>query len=243
MEGKGKQGKPSVISRSCNDPANPREWHDRLAKALCLLNIHHSVLCESFGDANLTIAMDSSADGTRRQQQSSTQSARTPNQSMVRQSTAPYLDHNQQDLLLAALNSQAGGRQSTPPDNNQQSTNYTFKSEERATMNGANDSGLFMSPAQAHLDNSGNDFTPDLDYLGDDFDFENADLGGEMIGSLPGGELNGAEQHEKRKNPDEVDDEEEGDAKRQEGEKGSKKPGRKPLTSEPTTVSLTCVQS
>lgn len=83
------------------------------------------------------------------------------------------------------------------------------------------------------------DFTPELDYLDGDtsFDFDNADLGGEMIGALPGsgGE---PEQHDKRKSPDENESPEEGDAKRQEtqeGEKGAKKPGRKPLTNEPTT--------
>ena len=57
-----------------------------------------------------------------------------------------------------------------------------------------------------------------------------------MIGALPGG----IERHEKRKNSED-DDEEPGDAKRKEGEdKKGKKPGRKPLTSEPTTVSRRC---
>ena len=107
-------------------------------------------------------------------------------------------------------------------------------------MNGVNANGLFMSPQEAEYDALNGDFTPDLDYLdGDGFDFEDADLGGEMIGALPG---NGGELHDKRKNSDEFDDEDGGDAKRQEtqeGEKGAKKPGRKPLTSEPTTVSST----
>lgn len=90
-----------------------------------------------------------------------------------------------------------------------------------------------MSPQDATLDNL-DDYTPDLDYLdGDGFDFENADLGGEMIGALPG------DGHDKRKSPDDSAGDPEGDAKRQEtqeGEKTAKKPGRKPLTSEPTTV-------
>lgn len=94
------------------------------------------------------------------------------------------------------------------------------------------------------MDSFNPDFTPDLDYLDGDgsFDFDNADLGGEMIGGLPGLDADGnPEQHEKRKNSDEDGSPEEGDAKRQElgeGEKGSKKPGRKPLTNEPTTVSI-----
>jgi AP-1-like factor len=107
----------------------------------------------------------------------------------------------------------------------------------------ANGAQLFVSPQDAGLDNYDIDYTPDLDYLDGDsgFDFENADLGGEMIGALPGRQssLDDGHGHEKRKSRDEYDDEK-GDAKRQEtqeGEKsGAKKPGRKPLTSEPTTV-------
>jgi len=95
---------------------------------------------------------------------------------------------------------------------------------------------MFISPQNPELDNFNGDYTPDLDYLdGDSFDFDNADLGGEMIGALPGSA------HEKRKSPTEKDSSEESDPKRQEtqeGEKGAKKPGRKPLTSEPTTVSV-----
>lgn len=112
-------------------------------------------------------------------------------------------------------------------------------------MNGTSANGLFMSPANAELDSFDADYTPDLDYLDGDanFDFENADLGGDMIGSLPGGSFDSSEYHEKRKLSDEQDFDEEGDPKRQEtqdGERGGKKPGRKPLTNEPTTVSLHC---
>lgn len=155
-------------------------------------------------------------------------------QDQLNTTDAHYLNTTQQDLLLAALNSQAGQRNDTSNSAIRQRTH----SNPAGTMNGVSGDGLFMSPQQAELDNFNADYTPDLDYLdGDNFDFENADLGGEMIGALPGGN---AEQHEKRKITDENDDEEEGDAKRQEtqeGEKSAKKPGRKPLTSEPTTVS------
>lgn len=159
-----------------------------------------------------------------------------------RQQTTPQLSQNQQDLLVAALNSRATGNQSTYPPTSRQTTSDSSALQQEVTMGDINGDALFMSPQQGELDSFNNDYTPDLDYLdGDSFDFENADLGGEMIGALPGsGELsNGAEQHEKRKNPDEAGDDE-GDAKRQEtqeGEKGAKKPGRKPLTNEPTTVS------
>ena len=174
------------------------------------------------------MALNATADSRiQPQKQANTTTTNPSGQSAIGQRATPFLNHNQQDLLLAALNSQASGGRKAYSTNNTQNTNAS------PNMNGDN-SALFMSPAAANLNA---DFTPDLDYLDNDFDFENADLGGEMIGALPG-----AEQHEKRKNPDEPSDEddEEGDAKRQEGEKGAKKPGRKPLTSEPTTV---CISS
>ncbi|KAK3115316.1 DNA-binding transcription factor yap1 [Teratosphaeriaceae sp. CCFEE 6253] len=157
--------------------------------------------------------------------------------------TTPYLSHDQQDLLLAALNAQAKDRQNTS-----QSTSASGFTTEPATSAPAlqqanmSNTSLFMSPQDAELDNYNGDYTPDLDYLDGDnsFDFDNADLGGEMIGALPRSnseladdEVDGG--HEKRKNPDDQDDDDEADPKRQEGEKGAKKPGRKPLTSEPTT--------
>ncbi|KAK5110020.1 hypothetical protein LTR62_006387 [Meristemomyces frigidus] len=148
---------------------------------------------------------------------------------------APHLSDNQQNLLLAALNAQARDRQSRQSASARaadsgvnQHTTYA-----QPTQPDMSASTLFMSPADAELDNFNEDYTPDLDYLDGDesFDFDNADLGGEMIGALPGsGEL-----HDKRKNPDEQDGSDEADPKRQEGEKGAKKPGRKPLTNEPTT--------
>lgn len=168
------------------------------------------------------------------------------------QTVNPYLSPNQQDLLLAALESQTATRPTTKRSN----------SDPASDMSATNGNALFMSPQNAELDNLNIDYTPDLDYLdGDSFDFENADLGGEMIGALPGDSredlTTNGDGHEKRKNPDESDDIETGDAKRythrvclcsdnvltqyrqetQEGEKGAKKPGRKPLTNEPTTVS------
>ncbi|KAI7212609.1 PAP1-domain-containing protein [Hortaea werneckii] len=156
----------------------------------------------------------------------------------------PHLSHKQQDLLLAALNSQLDKTKQQPIHH----AHYEEVSSETAThhssfvsaqplqptMNGDSANGLYISPQDAALDNLSGDFTPDLDYFdGDNFDFDNADLGGEMIGALPGGEGN-----EKRKSPDERDEFDETEPKRQEtldGEKGSKKPGRKPLMSEPTT--------
>lgn len=186
--------------------------------------------------------MNRIADGvTQRQRQGAKYDTQIAGQSMSRQPAIPYLDHNQQDLLVAALNSQASADRPQQATAIPESRNRQVDSNSQRAMNGTSDNGLFMSPAQAHLDTIGNDFTPDLDYLDNDFDFENADLGGEMIGALPGSLDGNADLHEKRKLSDDDDDEDEGDAKRQEGEKGSKKPGRKPLTSEPTTVSISCL--
>ena len=157
----------------------------------------------------------------------------------------PHLSHRQQDLLLAALNSQLDKTKQQPihhahykvsGDTAARHSSFASAQPMQPAMNGDSANGLYFSPQDAALDNLSGDFTPDLDYFdGDNFDFDNADLGGEMIGALPGGEGN-----EKRKSPDERDEFDETEPKRQEtldGEKGSKKPGRKPLTSEPTTVS------
>jgi len=75
----------------------------------------------------------------------------------------------------------------------------------------------------------------DLDAKGDDaFDFG---VDGQMIGDIPDSHNNG-DLHDKRKSIDGNDDDDEGGGKRRESEdKSGKKPGRKPLTSEPTSVS------
>ncbi|CAK1354275.1 unnamed protein product [Cercospora beticola] len=150
------------------------------------------------------------------------------------QQAIPYLTPQQQDLLVAALSSQAQPHTSTlerPGAVKRSDSDFTTHPNTMPTN--ANGDALFVSPQTAELDNFGLDYTPGLDYLDDDgFDFENADVGGELIGPLPG-----SEGHEKRKSrEDSVGTEH--DAKRQEtndGEKAQKKPGRKPLTSEPTT--------
>ena len=60
-----------------------------------------------------------------------------------------------------------------------------------------------------------------------------------MIGALPGDspENDGEDGAEKRKSPeDDVEEPEGGGKRRDTDDKQAKKPGRKPLTSEPTTV-------
>lgn len=98
----------------------------------------------------------------------------------------------------------------------------------------------------------------DYNFDGDNsYDFAFADDSQtKMIGDLPGSNSNGSgsrsasrfgsdkggsdtNDNEKRSHPDDEDEDDEGSAKRQEtGEKVAKKPGRKPLTTEPTSVSL-----
>jgi AP-1-like factor len=158
-----------------------------------------------------------------------------------------YLDPNQQDLLLAALAS------------NNQNPNDLFATglDGKQIMHGLPnsqqfnfpvdniDQGFFTSPQQstpasAYNNVGGVEESPFGDYLDGDtnFDFDNADNGDLMIGALPGDSPdNEGEASEKRKSPDDDGEEEEGGGKRREGEdKQAKKPGRKPLTSEPTTV-------
>ena len=162
----------------------------------------------------------------------------------------PYLSANQQDLLLAALSSNNVNGKGTPPNLGRASRQSTGTPQQpqmnQPVMNNIGN-GFYASPQQSLTDMNGlNGFevddSPFLDMLDGDgsFDFDglngNEDL---MIGSLPG-ENGGSpdEGHDKRKSPGDDDAETEGGAKRQEGEdKTAKKPGRKPLTSEPTTVS------
>ncbi|KAL1801726.1 hypothetical protein ACET3X_002068 [Alternaria dauci] len=157
------------------------------------------------------------------------------------QNGAPfYLDATQQDLLLAAL---ASNNQNP---NDLFSAGFDNGSSNKQSANNAQfqypldslDPAYFTSPQQqapANNFNNSVDESPFVDYLDGDnsFDFDNAD--GDMIGSLPGDTP--ADSNEKRKSPgDEGDDDDEGGGKRREGEdKQAKKPGRKPLTSEPTT--------
>lgn len=94
------------------------------------------------------------------------------------------------------------------------------------------------TPPSGELDGLGNDISPLLEFDLEDgsFDWDNSG----MIGDLPD-TSNGddTDHHDKRKKSTDEDEGEEGTGKRREGEeKGSaRKPGRKPLTGEPTTVS------
>lgn len=135
-----------------------------------------------------------------------------------------YLSPNQQDLLLAALSSnnpnskrQAG----TPPIKTDHSPEQSLNS--------------ISAPPSGGFDN-GNDFgygdneSPYLDFNPDlDFDFPGS---ADLIGDLPGSAYDIGEKRKSVDGKSDIEGEENG-KKRRESE--AKKPGRKPLTSEPTT--------
>lgn len=102
-------------------------------------------------------------------------------------------------------------------------------------------SPIQQAPSSGQLDSFNE--SPFLDYENLDdgtFDWDNG--GEQLFGDLPGDEFNEeGEHHDKRKASTDEEEEEEGSSKRREGDdkstkKTGQKPGRKPLTAEPTTV-------
>ncbi|KAF2626166.1 PAP1-domain-containing protein [Macroventuria anomochaeta] len=160
------------------------------------------------------------------------------------QNGAPfYLDATQQDLLLAALASNNQNPNDLFSDINGLDAKQPFGNDQFQYPVNNLDPTTFFSPQQSTPANAfgtlGVDESPFIDYLDGDntLDFDGANSGARMIGSLPGDSPEG-EPNDKRKSPDEdgEEDDEEGGGKRREGDdKQAKKPGRKPLTSEPTT--------
>ncbi|ODH13137.1 hypothetical protein ACO22_07564 [Paracoccidioides brasiliensis] len=154
-----------------------------------------------------------------------------------------YLSPDQQDLLLAALSStrktikvpkEASRHNSQSATKMLDSHPDSFSQQVTATTSAQD---LFESPTEEPLDSGqlGFDGSPFLDFDFDvDFDSSGVgDLIGDLQGTSPGDD---AEPREKRKSIDGNDDEEENGKKRREtDDKTAKKPGRKPLTSEPTT--------
>lgn len=154
-----------------------------------------------------------------------------------------YLSPDQQDLLLAALSS------NNPPPK-QQANNQIKRStsEPDSTPGNASSSSYNVSPGfDITQPNSGtlgygDDESPFLDFNPElDFDFQGTE---NLIGDLPEG-LSLPDEHEageKRKDMDGPAEENEGAGKkrRESDDKTAKKPGRKPLTSEPTSVRFVC---
>ncbi|KAJ5703065.1 AP-1-like transcription factor napA [Penicillium malachiteum] len=143
------------------------------------------------------------------------------------------LSPDQQDLLLAALSSNnPAGKQlnHTPQTKLEHSPDHTSSNGMSAPPSGGfeNPQSAFNAFGFSNDDSPFLDFTPEVD-----FEFPGS---ADLIGDLPGdNSLHDYEAGEKRKSFDgasDVDVEENG-KKRRESE--AKKPGRKPLTSEPTT--------
>lgn len=94
------------------------------------------------------------------------------------------------------------------------------------------------APGSGHLD-FGTDESPYLDFEldGEGEDGFNFDSEGQMIGDMPEDNSGNDEHHKRKSIPDDEEDDEGGGKRREGDDKSGKKPGRKPLTSEPTSVS------
>merc|ERR1711939_959324 len=140
---------------------------------------------------------------------------------MSGQTSDLFLSPDEQDLLVAALNSNQPGAKSGSNQNRSQSQDLIYTPQ---THTNPGSGQLNLSDDSPYLD-----FDPDGDF-DDGYDFGNT----RMIGDLPpdmSGDL-----HDKRKSIDGENNGDEGDRKRREGDdRTAKKPGRKPLTSEPTS--------
>ena len=158
-----------------------------------------------------------------------------------------YLSPEQQNLLMAALNSNNAGQKQTENKKDTQNRSRTQSSSNHTTPSNSNgfdpaSSSYFESPLLQDAPGSGQlgfgtDESPFLDFDPDvDFDFQGTD---QLIGDLP--EFDNHESGDKRKSFGDDGDDTSNGKKRRESEdkdKSAKKPGRKPLTSEPTTVCI-----
>ncbi|KAI9800907.1 MAG: DNA-binding transcription factor yap1 [Piccolia ochrophora] len=157
------------------------------------------------------------------------------------------LSPGQEDLLTAALASNnPNGTLKGKPDSRvqlgesmQNPQTYSLPTSVPHVSHIYSSSPQQQTPGSASLANVGLDESPFLDYDPDadydgSFDFDG--LNGQMIGNLPGESLEGEDDiHEKRKSIGDANQSDGRGGKRREGEeKTAKKPGRKPLTSEPT---------
>lgn len=142
------------------------------------------------------------------------------------------LSKDQQDLLMAALSS------NTPANKQLDHTPHQKPehSPDQASSNGMSGppSGNFENPSHFNAYGFGDDESPFLDFHPEvDFEFPgSAHLIGDLPGDTPSHDYESGEKRKSMDGKSEVDAEENG-KKRRESE--AKKPGRKPLTSEPTT--------
>ncbi|OAQ73887.1 bZIP transcription factor (AP-1) [Pochonia chlamydosporia 170] len=142
------------------------------------------------------------------------------------------LTPHQQSLLFAALNANKQQSSASPTTKGLSLSPNSFQG---SPMQNVDNAGFQDSP---YLDNI------DYDFGDSSFDFSFASAGGDqakMVGDIPGtvgSDSTENDGHEKRSHPDDEDDDSSpgNDSKRREStEKVAKKPGRKPLTSEPTS--------
>jgi AP-1-like factor len=131
------------------------------------------------------------------------------------------LTPQQQSLLFAALNSNKG---TGSPVNN------------ALTMSPSSFGGSPVLDYDYDFNNGDSSF---------DFSFDHGNEDSRMIGDLPGApsttksdSVSDQDSPDKRSHPEDDDEEENGAKRRESGDKVTKKPGRKPLTTEPTSVSL-----
>lgn len=164
------------------------------------------------------------------------------------------LTPDQQDLLLTALASNRSHPMSnTKAMSSNQVSNGTKPGVGRANSNPMQgrqsldairpSPDLYQSPVQGSPGFGGigsDEFSesPLLDFELDDGNYDWENSAEKLFGSLPGAPNDDeGDLHDKRKSAEEED--EESGHKRREGEdKSAKRPGRKPLTGEPTTVIL-----
>lgn len=155
------------------------------------------------------------------------------------------LTNDERALLRTALasNSPRGSAQNSFKQSAEGGSSKTQTPDEtsnRTNRSTPNTSGMFTSPEQ---DGPASGQFEDTSPLGDfeledgNFDWDNS---GELFGDLPemptGEDI---EHHDKRKKSADDDGQEEVSGKRRESdERGAKKPGRKPIIGEPTTVGL-----
>ncbi|MCJ1245336.1 DNA-binding transcription factor yap1 [Trapelia coarctata] len=164
-----------------------------------------------------------------------------------------YLSPQEQNLLLTALNSNKPTQPANDRSYPQVATNGSKPSGSRSNSNpqhpaqpgrkSLDNSDFYASPLQkapgsALLRNLSFEDSPYLHFEHDEGNFDWDINGDQLIGSLPGTSVDDedGDLHDKRKASDDDGEEIDGGGKRREGEdKVGKKPGRKPLTSEPTS--------
>lgn len=146
------------------------------------------------------------------------------------------LNRDQEELLRTALSSNP----KASPKGSSKKTNAAAQQSPIESSSMANGANIYTSPVE---DVPGSatigsfDESPYLDYELDDGNFDWDNSGDQLFGDLPGDNNDEGEHHDKRKASLEDDDEDKSNKRREGGEKSAKKPGRKPLQGEPTTVS------